>query len=66
VLKQRNEIVAKAEGEIKRFLPGQKDRLSLSWGGTLPPGDYTALLTMVYGDDKIYNQSFPFTVTGRN
>jgi hypothetical protein len=63
---EKHKIVAKTEGEIKRFLPGQKDRLSVSWGGSLPPGDYTALLTMVYGDDKIYNQSFPFTVAGRN
>ncbi len=64
VLNPKNEIVAKTEGEIKRFLPGQKNRLSLSWSGTLPPGDYTALLTMIYGDDRIYNQSFPFAITG--
>lgn len=65
VLNEGHEIVAKTEGEIKRFLPGQTDRLSLKWGGTLPPGSYTALLTLVYGDDRIYNQSFPFTITPR-
>jgi hypothetical protein len=66
VLNAKNDIVAKAEGEIKRFLPGQKGHLSLRWGGTLPPGDYTALLTMVYGNDQLYSQAFPFSITARN
>ncbi len=63
ILNSRQELIAKAEGEIKRFLPQQKDRLSVSWGGTLPAGSYTAILTVVYGEDKIYTQEFPFTAT---
>ena len=55
--------MAKADGEIKRFLPGQRDRLSVTWSGDLPADSYTAVLTMVYGGDKIYTQEFPFKVT---
>ncbi len=62
VLNSRHELVAKAEGEMKRFLPQQNDRLSVSWAGTLPPGSYIAILTVVYGQDRIYTQEFPFTV----
>ncbi len=62
ILNARHELIAKAEGEIKRFLPQQKDRLSVSWAGTLPAGGYTAILTVVYGPDKNYSQEFPFAV----
>ncbi len=62
ILNSRHELVAKAEGEMKRFLPQQNDRLSVSWAGTLPPGSYIAILTVVYGQDRIYTQEFPFTV----
>ena len=62
ILNSSHNVVAKAEGETKRFLPGQKDRLSVPWAGTLPPGEYNALLTIVYGQDKIYTQEFPFSV----
>jgi hypothetical protein len=55
-------LVAKADGEIKRFLPGQRDRLSVTWGGDLTPGGYTAILTMIYGENRIYTQEFPFRV----
>ncbi len=60
ILNSRHELIAKAEGEAKRFLPGQKDRLALTWTGTLPPGSYTAILTILYGEDKNYTQEFPF------
>jgi hypothetical protein len=62
ILNSRHELIAKAEGEKQRFLPGQKDRLTVSWAGTLPPGDYTAILTVLYGEDKNYTQEFPFSV----
>ena len=62
LLNSERNLVAKAEGEIKRFLPQQKERLLVTWGGTLPPGKYTAILTVVYGKNKIYTQEFPFEV----
>ena len=62
ILNSRHELIAKAEGEKRRFLPGQKDQLSVSWTGTLPPGSYTAILTVLYGQDKNYTQEFPFSV----
>jgi hypothetical protein len=60
ILNSQHELVAKADGEVKRFLPGQCDRLSVTWSGDLPVGGYTAILMMVYGRDKIYTQEFPF------
>jgi hypothetical protein len=62
ILNSHHELIAKAEGEKRRFLPGQKDRLSVSWTGTLPAGSYTAILTILYGQDKNYTQEFPFSV----
>jgi hypothetical protein len=62
ILNSRHVLVAKAEGEIKRFLPQQNERLSVTWSGTLPKGSYSALLTILYGPDKVYTQEFPFDV----
>jgi len=62
ILNSRHELLAKAEGERKRFLPAQKARLAVSWAGTLPGGSYTAILTVLYGQDKNYTQEFPFSV----
>ncbi len=62
ILDSRHSVIAKAEGETKRFLPGQRQRLSIPWTGTLPQGDYTAILTILYGQNKIYNQEFNFSV----
>ncbi len=62
ILNSQHELVAKADGEIKRFLPGQRGRVSVTWSGDLAAGSYTAVLTMVYGGDKIYTQEFPFRV----
>ena len=64
IVNSRHELIAKAEGDKKRFLPGQKDRLPVSWTGTLPPGKYSAILTVVYGEDKNFTQEFPFTIAG--
>jgi hypothetical protein len=61
VLNSKHEVVLKTEGETKRFLPGQKDQVSARWAGTLPLGDYTAILTVLYGNDSNYTQEFPFT-----
>jgi hypothetical protein len=56
------QVVARTETQPKRFLPDQKDTLAMTWNGTLPPGDYLAILTMTYGDDKVFTREFPFTV----
>ena len=64
IVNSRHDLIAKAEGDKKRFLPGQKDRLPVSWTGTLPPGKYSAILTVVYGEDKNFTQEFPFTIAG--
>jgi len=64
VLDADRKLVAKAEGEATRFLPGQKDSMKVNWTGTLPAGDYTALLTVTYGEDRIQTEQVPFKVTG--
>lgn len=65
VLDTQHKLVAKAESEMKRFLPGQKDSMHVNWAGTLPAGDYTAVLTLAYGEDQIETQPIPFHVTGQ-
>ncbi len=62
VLNSQHTLIAATEGEIKRYLPQQKDRLSVAWAGTLPPGYYTTILSVVYGEGKIYTQEFPFAL----
>jgi len=62
IFKSGKDLVGKAEGETKRFFPGQKDSMTVSWSGNLSPGSYTAVLTIVYGRDKVYTQDLPFTV----
>lgn len=59
ILDASKKVVARAQGDIKRFFPGQKDRLTISWAGTLPPGDYTAVLTLTYGKDQVYTRELP-------
>jgi len=63
ILDSDNRLVARAETESKRFLPGQKDWIEVPWAGVLPPGNYKAILTLLYGQDKLYTQEFPFSVT---
>src|SRR3569832_907151 len=41
VLDANRKIVAKAESDSKRFLPGQKFLLDLMWDGELKPGTYS-------------------------
>jgi P pilus assembly chaperone PapD len=54
--------VARAENEPRRFFPDQTDRMAVTWAGSLLPGDYVAILTLVYGNDKLYTSEFPFTI----
>ncbi|HEV2349676.1 MAG TPA: hypothetical protein VG028_07520 [Terriglobia bacterium] len=63
ILDAGHNLIAKTEGEIKRFLPQQSDRISVSWAGSLPPGTYSAILTVLYGQDKVLTQEFPFVVS---
>ncbi len=62
ILNSRHELIGKTDGEIKRFLPEQSDHLSVGWAGSLPPGSYSAILTVLYGQDKIFTQEFPFAI----
>ncbi len=62
VLNSQKKLVAKAQSLEKRFLPGQKDSMQVSWDGTLPAGDYIAVLTVAYGEDRIETQQIPFSV----
>jgi hypothetical protein len=62
VLDANRKLVAKAESEEKRFLPGQKNSMHVEWAGKLPAGNYTAVLTVTYGEDRIETQQVAFTV----
>ena len=62
VLDANRKMVAKAEGNEKRFLPGQKNSMHLDWAGNLPAGNYTAILTVAYGEDHIETQQIAFSV----
>jgi hypothetical protein len=55
-------LAAKADGAIERFFPQQKNRLSVSWAGRLASGEYTAILTVLYGPDKVETREFSFKV----
>lgn len=63
ILDERRRLVARAEGEPRRFFPGQTDQMRLTWPGTLPVGRYVALLTLVYGDKQVMTREFPFNVS---
>lgn len=63
ILSSTRQLVAKTESEPKRFFPSQRDRIGVSWAGTLAPGRYVAMLTMVYGNDQVYTREVPFTVS---
>jgi hypothetical protein len=62
VLDANRKLVGKGEGDEKRFLPGQKNSMHVEWAGKLPPGAYTALLTIAYGEDRIETQQIAFNV----
>ena len=61
ILDSHHDLVATAQGEIKRFLPGQKDSMEIHWDGGLPSGVYTGILTVLYGKDRVYTQEIPFS-----
>ena len=63
VLDGQRKMVAKAQSLEKRFLPGQKDSMHVSWAGNLPAGSYTGVLTLTYAEDRIETRQVPFTVS---
>jgi hypothetical protein len=65
VLDANRKMVAKAESDEKRFLPGQKNAMHVEWAGKLPPGNFTALLTVTYGEDHIETQQVAFSVAAQ-
>ena len=65
VLDTNRKLVAKAESDAKRFLPGQKNSIHVEWAGKLPPGNYTAVLTVAYGEERIETQQIAFSVSGQ-
>jgi hypothetical protein len=65
ILDSNRKLVAKAESKAKRYLPGQKDSMQVSWAGNLPAGAYTALLTVSYGEDQIQTQQIPFEIASQ-
>jgi hypothetical protein len=65
VLNPDHKLVAKAEGDAKRFLPGQKDSMKVEWNGELNAGDYTAVLSLVYGGTHVETRQIAFTVPAK-
>lgn len=62
ILNPAHKLMGKAESEVKRFLPGQKDSMKVDWNGDLPAGDYTAVLSLVYGGTHVETREIAFTV----
>jgi len=62
ILDSHHKLVGKAEADMKRYLPGQKDAMHVDWTGSLAPGDYTAVLTISYGEDRIETQTMPLVI----
>ena len=60
ILDANHKLVAKAQAPEKRYFPGQKDGMKVTWSGTLAPGDYVAILTLVYGRDLIETKEVRF------
>jgi hypothetical protein len=65
VLDANRKIVAKADSDSKRFLPGQKFSMDLKWDGELKPGKYSGVLTIPYGRDKVETKVVPFSVSAQ-
>lgn len=63
VLDGERHVVAKAEADPRRFLPGQTETVRLNWSGRLPAGAYEGVLTVLYGKKQLQTKSLPFTVS---
>jgi hypothetical protein len=65
IMNPQHKLVGKAETEMKRFLPGQKDSMQVDWNGELNAGDYTAVLSVVYGGTQVETRQVAFTVPAK-
>lgn len=65
ILSPDRKLMGKAESEMKRFLPGQKDKMQVEWNGDLNPGDYTAVLSLVYANTRVETRQITFTVPAK-
>lgn len=65
VLDANRKLVGKADGDSKRFLPGQKFTMDLKWSGELAPGNYSGVVSVTYGKDKVETRVVPFTVAAQ-
>jgi hypothetical protein len=66
ILTTDHKLVGKAEGDAKRFLPGQKDTMQVGWNGELNAGDYTAILSLVYAGNRVETRQMAFTVPAKS
>lgn len=66
ILSPDHKLMGKAESDAKRFLPGQKDSMQVSWNGELNPGDYTAILSLVYGGNHVETRQMAFTLPAKS
>lgn len=62
VVDTRKHLVGKADGDFVRFMPGQKNTFSISYPGSLAPGDYTAVVTIVHEGGQVVTRELPFQV----
>ena len=62
ILDAGRKLVAKSQAEQKRYFPGQKDAMEVKWAGSLPAGDYTVVLTVVYADQHVDAREARFRV----
>lgn len=62
ILNPDHKLMGKAESEMKRFLPGQKDTMKVDWNGELGSGSYTAVLSLVYGGTQVETRQVQFTI----
>ena len=65
ILSPAHKLVAKAESETRRFLPGQKEAMNVDWNGDLDAGDYTAVLSLIYAEDHVETRQIAFTVPSK-
>lgn len=65
IVNPERKLIGKTEGDAKRFLPGQKDTMQVEWNGELNPGDYTAVLSLVYAGTHVETRQVAFTVPQR-
>lgn len=66
ILNPDHKLMGKAETQSKRFLPGQKDTMEVDWNGELAAGDYTAVLSLVYGGTHVETKQVAFTVPAKS